>query len=64
MRGGYPGTRYATTWVKLGMHTRVKKLIILYIQLRLFYEGKIAKNAFREEYVRYKFHKIIHFKHQ
>lgn len=42
----------------------IKKLIIFYIQLRHFYERKIAKNAFREEYVRHKFHKIIYFKHQ
>lgn len=42
----------------------IKKIINVYIQLRLFYEGKLATNAEREEYVRHKFHKIVHFKHQ
>ncbi|KYN29051.1 THAP domain-containing protein 9, partial [Trachymyrmex cornetzi] len=42
----------------------IKSIIEIYLNLRLFHEAKCTTNVGRKEYVRHKYKKLIHFKHQ
>jgi len=42
----------------------IKSIIEIYLNLRLFHEAKCATDVRQKEYVRHKYKKLIHFKHQ
>jgi len=42
----------------------IKSIIEIYLNLRLFHETKCATDVRQKEYIRHKYKKLIHFKHQ
>jgi len=42
----------------------IKSIIEIYLNLRFFHEAKCATDVRQKEYVRHKYKKLIHFKHQ
>lgn len=42
----------------------IQTIIKIYINLRLFHEGKSASNIKQKDFIKQKYSKLVHFKHQ